>query len=480
VDEVTTGPEQADPDRADGAEDAPELAHDVADDIVIQPPSVVMPPEDPPEHAPADPQAFVDDTPTIGMAAYLGTGAEAPPPVDFVLPGGDDQSLPGPDQPGNQAEHRPARAGGPSWVVMVLVAAVIGGLLGAGLVAVLDKDDAATGTRAGSDFGRNTSVLAKPQDIQGVLAKVEPGVVSIKTQAFQRGIFGDAPAAGAGTGMIITDDGMVLTNAHVVRGATSIEVTLFGEKEPRFADLVGADPGADVAVIRIRDAGSLPTVQLGSSAKLQVGDAVLAIGNALALPGGPSVTAGIVSAKDRSIGAEDEQLQGLIQTDAAINPGNSGGPLVNADGEVVGMNTAVIQSTGQAIAQNVGFAIAIDTIKPMLDRLKKGQGVVGSRAFIGVNAQTMTAEIKERYGFAVDKGAVVVEVTAGSAAENAGLQPGDIITKFGDEEIESADELVAAVRSRKPGDKVEVTFYRGRDERKATVTVGSRPGGAGN
>jgi S1-C subfamily serine protease len=411
------------------------------------------------------------------------------PLVDFQpLPGTEPEPEPEP-QPQPEPEPEPAAAAptpapapakpGPNWVLVALVAAVIGGLLGAGLISLLDDDDGSTNAGTTSAFGRNTSQLAKPQDIQGILERVQPGVVSIKTQAFQRGIFGDAiPAAGAGTGMILTPEGDVLTNAHVIKGATTIEVTLFNEKEPRSADLVGSDPSSDVAVIRIRDAKNLPTVTLGSSAAARVGDDVIAIGNALALPGGPSVTRGIVSAKDRSIGAEDEQLDGLIQTDAAINPGNSGGPLVNANGEVIGINTAVIQSSGQALAQNIGFAIAVDNVKPLIDRLKQGGGVVASRAFIGVTSQTMSPEIKERYDFAVDKGAIATEVVPGSPAENAGIVPGDIITKFGDQEITTNDELVAAVRAKKPGDKVEIEFYRGKDKRKATLTIGSRPGSA--
>jgi serine protease Do len=421
------------------------------------------------------------EAPSVGAAAYLGIGAEPPTaetpvlPIDFVLPGDEPTASTAAVGVGTAA---PAGKS-PNWMVLVLIAALIGGLLGAGLVSLLDDDEPTVSTQG---FGNNTSRIAQPQDIQGILQKVEPGVVSIKTQAFQRGFFGGGiPQDGAGTGMIISDNGEILTNAHVVQGATTIEVTLFNEKEPRQADLLGADRTADVAVIKLRDASNVPTVALGSSAALRVGDAVLAIGNALGLPGSPTVTSGIVSAKDRSIGAGSEQLEGLIQTDAAINPGNSGGPLVNAAGEVVAMNTAVIQSTGgQAIAQNVGFAIAIDTIKPMLDRLRKGGTAGASYPFIGVNAQSMDEDIKDQYGFEVSEGALVVEVTEGSPAENGGLIPGDIVTKFGDETITTAAELVAAVRARKPGDKVEVEYYRGQDKKTATITVGSRPGTPGN
>src|SRR5438046_2018321 len=154
------------------------------------------------------------------------------------------------------------------------------------------------------------------------------------------------------------------TTAHVVGNANSIKGKL-ANGETKDADLVGTDPVADLALIKIRDVRDLPTVDLGRSSALRVGDSVVAIGNALALPGGPTVTEGIVSALDRTIGTRSDRLEHLIQTDAAINPGNSGGPLVNADGQVIGINTAVLQQTGSdAVAQNIGFAIAIDTIKP--------------------------------------------------------------------------------------------------------------------
>jgi serine protease Do len=364
-------------------------------------------------------------------------------------------------------------------LVVPLLAALIGALVGGGIVAATQNDDKPASTT--SSFGRNGSVIAKPQDIQQILERVQPGVVSIKTQAFQLGVFGDAiPQSGAGTGMIVSDDGKVLTNAHVVRGATTIKVTLFNEKDARDADLLGIDPAADVAVVKIRDASNLPTVKFGSSKDLRVGDDVLAIGNALALPGGPSVTEGIVSAKDRSIGTGDEQLESLIQTDAAINPGNSGGPLVNANGEVVGMNTAVIQSAGAALAQNIGFAIAVDTIKPLLTKLENGKGgVVSGQTFLGVSSTTVTPEIKQRFDLPVDKGAIISEVVIGSPAESAGFQPGDVITKFGDKNITSAEDLVSAVRAAKPGDKVEVQYVRGQSKKSATVTLGSRARPAG-
>ncbi|HYE79453.1 MAG TPA: trypsin-like peptidase domain-containing protein, partial [bacterium] len=210
-------------------------------------------------------------------------------------------------------------------MAVALMAAFIGALAGGGVVAVVD-DEGQNGTTT-SSFGRNSSVIARPQDIQGILEKVQPGVVAIRTEAFRGGGRFDLeprPVRGAGTGIILSPAGEILTNAHVVSGATTIRVTLFGETEARLADPLGLDTGADVAVIKLRQTSGLENraVKLGSSSSLKVGDHVVAIGNALALPGGPTVTTGIVSALDRTL-ESDEQLSGLIQTDAAINPGNS-------------------------------------------------------------------------------------------------------------------------------------------------------------
>jgi S1-C subfamily serine protease len=276
--------------------------------------------------------------------------------------------------------------------------------------------------------------------------------------------------------MILTPDGEVLTNAHVVKGATTINVTLFHETQARAADVVSADPAADVALLKIRGASGLATVKLGDSDKLRVGDDVIAIGNALALPGGSTVTEGIVSALGRSISDPSEQLSNLIQTDAAINPGNSGGPLANAAGEVVGMNTAVIQGTpsGDAIAQNIGFAIAANTFKQTIAQLRKG-GPASASAFLGVSTITLTPDIKQRYGLGVDKGAVVTEVVPGSPAENGGLVPGDVVTKFGAKDVASAEDVLAVVREHKPGDKVAIVWQRGDRQLTGTITLGSRP-----
>jgi S1-C subfamily serine protease len=304
-----------------------------------------------------------------------------------------------------------------------------------------------------------------------VLARVEPAVVAIHTQS-SSALGGTVE--GAGTGMVLTPDGQVLTNAHVVSGADQIMVTLANQRVQQPADAVAVDTDDDIALIKIRGkVTGLPTVQLGSSGALRVGDEVLAIGNALDLPGGPTVTEGIVSALGRPLqGDSGQSLDNLIQTDAAINPGNSGGPLVNSSGQVVGMNTAVIQQAGvDATAQNLGFAIAVDTIKPILTQLRTGHA---SRAFLGVSTEDLTPAIAQRFGIAVTSGALVVDVSAGSAAADAGLQRGDVIVAFNGKPVTSAGDLVAGVRAATPGARVPIEWIRGTAHHSAQVTLGSR------
>jgi putative serine protease PepD len=197
-------------------------------------------------------------------------------------------------------------------------------------------------------------------DVGQVLSKVHQSVVSIETSVrLRQGPF-VSEGQGAGTGIVLNSDGYILTNAHVIDSATEIQVTVPGDDTPRSAELVDADTSADVAVVKVDDTSGLVPAKLGDSKDLQVGDQVIAVGNALALEGGLTVTEGIVSALNRQITTENGNLAGLIQTDAAISSGNSGGALVDAKGQVIGMNTAVAQSGGGVQASNIGFAIAID------------------------------------------------------------------------------------------------------------------------
>ncbi len=423
-----------------------------------------------------------DDEPSGGVAAPEAGEPQAPPVTDRLGPPRPGTAMPAGERPPVGLDPGPGRRG-PRWPAVALVAALVGAAAGGGTATLLADRDEGRPAPAPA-FGRNTSVIGQPRDIQEILARVQPGVVSIRTQAFQGGggLFDldPSPVRGAGTGMILSTTGEILTNAHVVNGATTIKVTLFGEREARDAVPLGVDDSADVAVVKLQDTRGLEgrPVRLGSSEQTQVGDDVVAIGNALALPGGPTVTEGIVSALDRSLDSAEGSLSGLLQTDAAINPGNSGGPLVNADGEVIGMNTAVIQGTGRGIAQNVGFAIAIDTVKPMLERLRTGEASA-PQGFLGVTSQTLTPDIAERFDFAGDSGAIVVEVVPGSPADEAGLRRLDVITRVGDREIATNADLQTAVRAHKPGDEVEIAWKRGDEDLRATVRLAARPTGQG-
>ena len=328
--------------------------------------------------------------------------------------------------------------------------------------------------RSSSAGGSSTSSIGGAAlDIQELLRKAQPSVVSIQTgQQSSSGVFGSA-----GSGVIISDDGLVLTNAHVVSSPANLQVTLYDGRSEQ-ADLVGSLPDTDVALIRLRDASNVTPAELGSSADVRVGDDVVAIGNTLNLGGPPSVTKGIVSATDRTIEADNVTLRHLIQTDAAINPGNSGGPLLNAAGQVVGINTAIISD-----AQNIGFSIAIDSLKPLIQDIKDGKGTVTpDSAFLGVSTQdlsTIPADTQKQYGVQTTDGAFVVDISAGSAAADAGLQVGDVITAIDGAPMSSSDQVIAAVRAHQAGDQITVTYERNGEIHNATVELRTR-GESGN
>jgi len=368
------------------------------------------------------------------------------------------------------------------------VAALVGGLVGGGIAVatrgtktverIVGTPGATTPTPSTVPTGSAPvppATPAGPFDIKAILAAVEPGVVSIHTY---QGSGPSAQGIGAGTGMILTPDGEVLTNAHVTLAdetsctvAPSIRVTRYKTTTEVPAQVIAVDCSDDVALLRIPGVQGLPTVQLGSSSAMHVGDPVVAIGNALDLPGGPTVTSGIVSAIGRPLQGGTEDLYNLIQTDAAINPGNSGGPLVNAASQVIGMNTAVIQGAGGGeSAQNLGFAIAVDTIKPLIDQLKSGHA---SRAILGVQAADVTPDVANRLGLPVTEGAIVTQVQAGSAADTAGVQVNDVIVSFDNKPVTNAGDLMAAIRSHNPGDHVPLTVNRGGKTVPLTVVLGS-------
>jgi putative serine protease PepD len=375
----------------------------------------------------------------------------APPPVAGSAPA-----------TGGPSARRSALLGG-------LAGAVVATLVATGISVAFDDDPATT--RSGAVITPVTTAEGA-LDIQGILAKVQPSVVAIETsQTTSRGVF-----EGAGSGIVLSADGLVLTNAHVIGGLGELTV-LLSDGTRHDATLVGASPEDDIAVIRVADVDDLVPAELGSSGDLRVGDEVIAIGNALNLGGEPTVTRGIVSAKDRDLSAEGVELQGLIQTDAAINPGNSGGPLVNAAGQVVGMNTAIV-----ADAQNLGFSIAIDGAQPIIEDLESGRGAVTpDQAFLGVSSTdvaSLTDEARDRFSIDRDDGAFITEVVPGSAAADGDLRVGDVIIAIDGAEVSTSSDVRAAVTDHEPGDEVQVTVLRDGEEEDVTVTLGRRGDGA--
>jgi S1-C subfamily serine protease len=319
------------------------------------------------------------------------------------------------------------------------------------------------GVRVGTGGGGGGPVVR-------VVRAVLPAVVNVTTDQLRPSLGIGGTSRGVGTGFIVSPDGFIVTNWHVVEGASRIRVTT-SEDPPRTfeARVVGGDASADLAVLKVEATG-LPTVPLGSSRDLQLGQRVVAIGYALALEGGPTVTAGIVSALGRVVEARDpacdpavcgqdqvRTYRDVIQTDAAINPGNSGGPLVNMRGEVVGINTAGIQA---GAAENIGFAIAIDAARPTIEEaIRNPEAPV---PYLGVGTVTVTPLLALQYGLAVDAGALVVDVAPGGPAERAGIRPGDVIVGFGGRPVGDSDALGAMIRSRAPGEAVEVAVVHGR------------------
>jgi S1-C subfamily serine protease len=261
----------------------------------------------------------------------------------------------------------------------------------------------------------------------------------------------------------------------------SITVTEYGQTKANPATLIGYDATKDVALLKINSATKLQTVTFGSSAKTQVGDAVVAIGNALGLAAGtPTVTQGIVSALGRSVtaggdGTASENLQNLVQTDAAINPGNSGGPLIDTAGQVIGMNTAVAGTSDNGTSsQNIGFAIPIAQVESLIPELEKGGPASNQGGYLGVDITTLTPALRQQYGFTPTSGAVVLTVISGSPADKAGIQQGDVIVDIGGTAIDSSEKLQSVVQNDKAGQVVSVTYYVGNEKHTTSVTLGNQ------
>jgi putative serine protease PepD len=329
-----------------------------------------------------------------------------------------------------------------------LTAGAVGGAVGARLTEDDQPTTATPTTATRLATGPSSTITGQPLDLRGILAKAGPAVVSIRAS----GLGG----SGAGTGIVITPDGEVLTNAHVVRNADTVRVRLEGEAQSRAATVVGSDGRNDLALLKIGDATGLPTAELGDSDTVKVGDDIVAIGNALGLQGEPTVTRGIVSATDRTL----DTLTGLLQHDATINPGNSGGPLVNQLGQVIGINTATAgPGTG------IGFAIPIDHAKEVIERLRRGE-TAPPVGWLGV--QTIDPDDGSR-------GALIVAVVDGQPADSAGLREGDLITAVDGKPVAGTGELGGLVRDHRPGERATIEVTRDGTARTFQVTFGSKP-----
>lgn len=361
-----------------------------------------------------------------------------PGPALPGFPVGPPRALPPPSLPPPPPRRRRERT---MWLVVTLVA-LTGGLVGA-LMGVALADRSPSRQASSVVVVRPSDVVTGTVlDVAGIVAKVQPSVVNITVKT--------ADGTGVGTGVILSSDGEVVTNAHVVGDADTVIVLLVGETQPRSAVVLASDPGNDLALLRIEGVSDLPVAELAAVGDVQVGDDVVAVGYALDLDGGPSVTKGIVSALDRTLPIDDNVLDGLIQTDAAISSGNSGGPLVNSRGQVVGINTAVASSGGDFEANGIGFAISLQEALPVLDEMRAGGGG-GPLPFLGV-------KIDDRADGG--GGALITEVVPDAPAEQAGVVVGDVVLSVDGQSVQGAGGLIAAIRDAKPGDVLSLDIER--------------------
>ena len=390
-------------------------------------------------------------------------------PVDYTT--GTCQDDPQPPKPEKGSFWKKA---GTKVTALVLCCALIGGLCGFGGASLARRGGKATIQESGRTA---SAVSVKSVDGQTLMTPAEVyastvnSVVSINCSAVSTNIFGQkVQSASSGSGFVITQDGYIVTNQHVVSGASSVNVTLYnGDTYP--ATVVGGDSDYDVAVLKI-EANGLQAVTLGKSADVNVGDTVMAIGNPL----GEltfSMSGGMVSCVNRAINVSGTPFN-MIQTDASINPGNSGGPLMNLYGEVVGIVSAKYSSYSDTTVEGIGFAIPISDVQTIItDIMENGQ--VTDKAYMAIKAGSMTEQMAAQYNIDVTQGVFVYAVEKGGAGEKAGLQLGDVITKLNDTDITSMSDLSMAKKGFKAGDTVTLTVWRGGQEITLSLTFDQQP-----
>jgi Do/DeqQ family serine protease len=332
-----------------------------------------------------------------------------------------------------------------------------------------------------------SSNTAPSNSYADVVSHVAPGVVTIRSarrvRAPQQMPFTDDPTFrqffgdrqpqqqqpegrehGLGSGVIVTADGYILTNHHVIDGAEDITVEL-SDRKTVTAKVIGSDPPSDLAVLKV-DLNNLPVVALGNSDQVRVGDIVLAIGNPLGI--GQTVTSGIISAKGRATGLSDGSFEDFLQTDAPINKGNSGGALVNTNGDLIGINSQILSPSGGSIG--IGFAIPVNMARSVMEQLLKGGKV--HRGQLGVVVQAVSSDLAASLGMNEAKGVIISSVQQGSGADKAGLRQGDVITALNDTKINDSNELRNKVASTQPGTQVTLTILRDNREQQVKVTLG--------
>jgi len=313
------------------------------------------------------------------------------------------------------------------------------------------------------------------EPVARVAAQVAPSVVQVNVQAVQVTPFGAQEGEGLGSGVIYREDGYILTNNHVVEGASEVNIA-FADGTTEQGEVVGTDPATDVAVVRV-DRRGLPAASFGDARDLTVGELAVAIGS----PSGfqSTVTSGVVSGMGREVPAEltggrqETSLVDLIQTDAAISPGSSGGALANRNGEVVGINVAYLPPA-ETGAESIGFAIPAYTATSVADQLIENGEAVGP--YMGVSLTDLAPETARRFGVEAESGALVAEVEPSGPAARAGIEAGDIVTAVGEQEVRSSGDLLSALRRYVPGDRVEVTVLRDGAEERINLRLGERTG----
>ena len=377
------------------------------------------------------------------MSDFNENSSQLPPPQ---LPVQSDLPLQNYDEAGRSPRRR---------FGVVLIAAVFGlfgGIIGAYVaqeanLVDLGNSDSTTQITSAPVVVAEDDGLSGGSLIAQVAERLANSVVTISTTVDDD--FGGG--RGVGTGVVLTSDGEILTNAHVIEDATEVVVRFAGETEPRVAKILASDLGNDLALIKV-DVTGLIAATFAKPGSVQIGDTVVAIGYALALDGGPTVTSGIVSALKRTIETDSGALNSLIQTDAAISSGNSGGPLVNLKGEVVGINTAVARGDSESAANNIGFSISVDEVLIVIEQLREqAKGTVREEGFLGVGLAA-----REDGG----QGAIITNVQPGSPADKAGILIDDVVLAVDGEPIDGQAGLVAAIRDAEPGQTVKIEIFR--------------------